>query len=586
MSKSTIFRAAARMTPRMALHQAKRLARNRIVPRIAGRYQQRIEADAGRLPLPSAPERIPHALAAFIGTFYREDAHAMDDAARGRFTLLGKTVDFGSIGAIDWDHKLPEEADHNLWRMKLTQTEIVHSLLASGEPERQQIAVQLLDGIDRHRSFTSAAAFKTAWAPYGVSHRLLAMLSGLALAPRVTGEAHAAIGRFARLDAAFLWQNIEHDLRNNHTERNLAAVCLYHIAADAIAPGQARSLDRDIAALVEATVLPDGTQIERSAMYQGLTVMSLRIFAATPFLSASTRALAAERGGAAEAAWAFLTHEDGDIALFNDAWVGEMPSPAEILGGVPATVPAALPDGGYFRVGSGGVRALMDAGEIGPRWNPGHGHADFLALEVDVDGRRFLVDPGTSQYSTGERRSFERAAASHNGPRYAGTEPVEYSGCFKVGRLAAARPIDVGELGVAAIGGVLETAAGRVARIVAALPEGGLLVVDRWSASSVAGLVTLLMPQDWQIEKAGAELRARDGSVGIAVLRGRANDPAEASWCRYFMAPEPAITTTLRAEPAPEGGQVAAFAIGARERVVPEDLFGRINDAARCAVAG
>lgn len=589
MPSFTTVQAAARMTPRMAAHQVKRLARNRLVPRFPARYDALIARDAARLPAPERLEAIPPALARFIGAFYAEHEEAMTDAARGRFTLLGRTVEFGSIEAIDWDHRLPEEKDHNLWRMKLTQLEIVHSLLASGERRHQDTAVRLLAAIAASRSFASPAAFKTAWAPYGVSHRLLAMLSGLALAAaadRLPADILREVGCFARSDAAFLWRNIEHDLRNNHTERNLAALCLYHMAAGTIGRARSRGLDGDIRALVRATVLPDGTQIERSAMYQGLTVMSLRVFAATPFLAAATRALCAERGDAAERAWAFLAHEDGGIALFNDSWIGEMPPPREIFGDAAPAPPAALPDGGYYRVAGDGVAALMDAGAIGPRWNPGHGHADFLALEIDVAGRRFLVDPGTSQYSTGARRSLERSAASHNGPRYVGVEPVDYAGCFKVGRLAAARPLDPALL-AGAIGGMLATAAGAIARIVAPLPEGGLLVVDRWAAAAPRGAVALLLPATWLIEeRGGSGLRARDGDATavLRVHRGTLGQPTAAEWCRCFMAPEAATAIELLAV-ATGAAQSCAFSVSSGGATADAELVDALDGVLARALA-
>jgi len=495
----------------------------------------------------------------------------MREAARGRFTLLGRTVDFESIAEIDWSHRLPDENDHHLWRMKLTQLEIVHSLVASGDPTHHGTAISLLKGFSRSRSFASREAFTTGWSPYGTSHRLLALLSSLTIAVRagrIAPEARADLEAFAQLDAGFLWQNIEHDLRNNHTERNLAALCLYHLAAGAIAPARARALDREVERIVASTVLADGTQIERSAMYQGLTVMALRIFEACSFLSTATRELAHERADAATRAWRFLTHDDGDIALFNDSWIGEVPRAGTILDSQPIGLPHALPDAGYFRLAAGAVAAILDGGEIGPRWNPGHGHADFLALEVDVDGRRFVVDPGTSQYSTGPRRSYERASASHNGPRYRGVEPVEYSGCFKVGRLNRAVPLrgsDLSKLSVAAIGGRIETSAGSCTRVVCALPNGGLLVVDSWGSPRPAGSTSILIPDEWRIEDAGPTVvrtRAAQVETTLAVHQGRIGAIEDAVWSRHYLKTERAHSVALEPALGPAGTQRLVFGIG------------------------
>jgi hypothetical protein len=555
----------------MAAYQLKRLARNKTVPKIAAHYEWMIRRHAAKLPPPTRCDGIAPSLAAFVGAFYHHTDDQMRDAARGRFTLLGRTVDFESIAEIDWSHRLPDENDHHLWRMKLTQLEIVHSLVASGDPTHHGTAIALLKGFSRSRSFASREAFTTGWSPYGTSHRLLALLSSLTIAVRegrIAPEARADLEAFAQLDAGFLWQNIEHDLRNNHTERNLAALCLYHLAAGVIAPARARALDREVARIVASTVLADGTQIERSAMYQGLTVMALRIFEACSFLSTATRELAHERADAATRAWRFLTHDDGDIALFNDSWIGEVPPPGTILDSQPIGLPHALPDAGYFRLAAGPVAAILDAGEIGPRWNPGHGHADFLALEVDVDGRRFVVDPGTSQYSTGPRRSYERASASHNGPRYRGVEPVEYSGCFKVGRLNRAVPLratDLSKLSVAAIGGRIETSAGSCTRVVCALPNGGLLVVDSWGSPRPAGSTSILIPDEWRIEDAGpTAVRARAAQVETTLIvhQGRFGAIEDAVWSRHYLKTERAHSVALEPALGPAGTQRLVFGIG------------------------
>jgi hypothetical protein len=555
----------------MAAYQLKRLARNKAVPKIAARYDHMIRATAATLPLPTYCERIPPDLSSFIGAFYHHTDVEMHDAARGRFTILGRTVDFGSIAGIDWCHRLPDENDVLFWRMKLAQLEVLHSLIASSDPTHHKTAIALLNSFTDSRTFASDDAFSIGWSPYGVSHRLLAILSGLSIASRKDGiaaDARADLEAFARLDAGFLWRNIEHELRNNHTERNLAALCLYHTAAGLISPTRAKVLNREVGRIIRATVLADGMQIERSAMYQGLTVMSLRIFGTCSFLSPATRELASERADAAIRAWLFLAHNDGEISLFNDSWIGEVPSPQIILDPESFTLPPALPEAGYFRLSSGSVVAILDAGDIGPRWNPAHGHADFLALEVDAHGRRFIVDPGTSQYSSGFQRHHERSSASHNGPRYCGVEPVQYLGSFKVGRLnrAVTLPATVlSNLSVAAIGGRIRTSAGSCTRVVCAAPSGGLVIVDRWESAQPEGATRILVPSEWRVDTDGpTAVRARSADVEttLAVYQGQLKPVDAATWSRHYMRNERAHSITLKPAHESAGSQQLVFGIG------------------------
>ncbi|HEX9395341.1 MAG TPA: alginate lyase family protein [Burkholderiales bacterium] len=80
----------------------------------------------------------------------------------------------------------------------------------------------------------------------------------------------------------------------------------------------------------------------------------------------------------------------------------------------------AFRDGGYYVLGrnfgaAGEVKAVVDAGPLGFLSIAAHGHADALALTLSIDGREFLVDPGTYAYH-GERRwrDYFRGTAAHN----------------------------------------------------------------------------------------------------------------------------------------------------------------------------
>jgi hypothetical protein len=74
-----------------------------------------------------------------------------------------------------------------------------------------------------------------------------------------------------------------------------------------------------------------------------------------------------------------------------------------------------FPDTGYF-VASGADRShgVLDAGPHG-YLNGGHAHADALALTLSIEGRRLLIDPGTSTYTMNASwRDRMRSTASHN----------------------------------------------------------------------------------------------------------------------------------------------------------------------------
>ncbi|HMY50867.1 MAG TPA: alginate lyase family protein [Rhodocyclaceae bacterium] len=80
----------------------------------------------------------------------------------------------------------------------------------------------------------------------------------------------------------------------------------------------------------------------------------------------------------------------------------------------------AFPDGGVYVLGSAldtprEVRVVADAGPLGLGGIAAHGHADALSFTLSMDGREFLVDPGTGTYH-GPRawRDGFRSTALHN----------------------------------------------------------------------------------------------------------------------------------------------------------------------------
>jgi hypothetical protein len=82
-----------------------------------------------------------------------------------------------------------------------------------------------------------------------------------------------------------------------------------------------------------------------------------------------------------------------------------------------AAIPKAFPAGGIYLINDQKPcpqQLMIDAGPQGTG-RSGHGHADALSLRFSLDGRRFLVDPGTYRYlSDREERDWFRGTGAHN----------------------------------------------------------------------------------------------------------------------------------------------------------------------------
>lgn len=117
-------------------------------------------------------------------------------------------------------------------------------------------------------------------------------------------------------------------------------------------------------------------------------------------------------------------------------------------------VPAAAPqnflrfdDFGLYIMRSARIWLAVRCGQVGQRGNGGHAHNDQLSLELCVDGRPFLVDPGTYVYTPSpDMRNYFRSTCSHS-TLTAGTGEQNgwlagREGLFSMSRIAKAQVVE------------------------------------------------------------------------------------------------------------------------------------------------
>jgi len=80
-------------------------------------------------------------------------------------------------------------------------------------------------------------------------------------------------------------------------------------------------------------------------------------------------------------------------------------------------------------------------GPIGRNGRGGHAHNDQLAIELNISGIDWIVDPGTYVYTSApDKRNLYRSVNSHFAPQYEGQEPASLSkGLFALGDTAQAK---------------------------------------------------------------------------------------------------------------------------------------------------
>lgn len=372
------------------------------------------------------------------GTWQRAPAKPAAWLGELRFRFLN--MEHAMSRAGDWNNStLPK-----LWLYNLHYFDWLQSASAANGLEQQHALM-------RSWIAENAFGFGNGWEPYPVSLRIV----NWAKFALTTGALPSDIERSLAVQTDFLSQRIEYDLLGNHLMANAKGLLFggwffRGSDADRWAALGLDLLEREL----KEQVLPDGGHFERSAMYHStiledvLDLINLAHVMDVPVPRTWTDAAARMRS------WLLaMTHDDGGIALFNDAAFGIAPDPAEIEAysarlGLPEMAPLQpgllpLANSGYFRWQAGRAVVIGDIGDVGPHYQPGHGHADTLSFELSLGPDRMIVDTGTSTYAVGEERLRQRSTAAHNTVSIDGQNSSEVWSSFRIARRATISGLEI-----------------------------------------------------------------------------------------------------------------------------------------------
>ena len=112
---------------------------------------------------------------------------------------------------------------------------------------------------------------------------------------------------------------------------------------------------------------------------------------------------------------------------------------------------AAYPEFGLYVARSGRLYLAIRCGRLHPQGSGAHAHNDQLSIELWIDGKALVTDPGTWVYTPlPEERNRYRSALAHFAPRVAGREPSRIdAGLFFMRDSARARCLYFGPRGFA-----------------------------------------------------------------------------------------------------------------------------------------
>jgi hypothetical protein len=380
--------------------------------------------------LPRVPTRVP-ALARreALPSTCPLDAHDLDLLREGVLCLAGHEA------ALPLDSPFVPDEHDPLYRYQLHE----HGWLREALTHAPELRATLSPWLDRYVE-TRFDPRSIALDPYPLATRLREH-QGLVQLGLVAPERLAQ--SFADGTRLLLGLTETHLLANHLLRDRAAAVVGAAWIGGSLGPAlRARTL-AGFAAECDAQLDADGMHEERCPSYHAHALGDLlfALEASETFERSAERDRAreqlrahAERAlGALEA----VTHADDAVAAFGDSAprstprTGAMTQWAAALG-LHAAAPPPQPAGelvrttltrsGFSTLRGDAYHAFVTHGPFGAPSQPGHAHCDLFAFELDVSGRRVVVDPGVHAYHDPVARLASRTGRAHATPVLEGEE--------------------------------------------------------------------------------------------------------------------------------------------------------------------
>ena len=249
----------------------------------------------------------------------------------------------------------------------------------------------------------------------------------------------------------FLNRNIEYDILGNHIIANAKAL-IYggiffhnHDGSKFLTKGRKIFVEG-----LNKQILNDGGHYERSPMYHSLILEDLLdIYSITyngsNYLKKSDLKLLKFKIIKMLTWLKLMIHNDGQVSFFNDSVFGiaksykYLLSYAKSLSIKPkfqkkkATI---LKESGYFVYFNKNINFKFNIGSVAPKEQPGHSHANTLAIELSIGKDRFIVNSGISTYDIGQLRSMQRSTRAQSTLQINNSNSSDVWSSFRVGRRA------------------------------------------------------------------------------------------------------------------------------------------------------
>ncbi len=360
---------------------------------------------------------------------------SVEELLTGKVTFLYEQEKFCWNGT--WE--IPERSA--LWNFNLHYFEFLFPLAkVYGDTGEQKYLDEIKKSILGWIASNPKNAGGPGWAAYTIALRTVNWLSCLSALNGALEEDAPFYRQFTSSvyeQYGFLADHLEKDLLANHYFEDLKAliICALYFGDEKMLSAALK----EFKAQCREQILPDGMHFELSPMYHKIILEDvLRVAVALRGAGRADAEIEAYIQPMLDVAYSF---EEGleRIPLFNDCGnnvaksLSALMLAAENHFGIAPVYKAQLPDSGYYIFKQGQWKLIVDAGQPGPAYIPGHAHCDAMSFELFKDGKPVLVNCGTYAYQC-EQRGFFRSTAAHNTVMCAGVEQSQCWGVFRMGK--------------------------------------------------------------------------------------------------------------------------------------------------------
>jgi len=206
--------------------------------------------------------------------------------------------------------------------------------------------------------------------------------------------------------------------------------------------GQAKKI---LTEQLQEQILPDGAHFELSPMYHQLMLYrvldSINLFQQNPKEEFKDLENIFIQKAELMLGWLqAITFQNGELPKLNDSTDAIAPKVHQLLDYADRlnvkTPKIKLKESGYRKMKNTSFEMIIDVGQIGPDYIPGHAHSDTFNFVLHYEGKPLIVDTGISTYEKNQKRNQERSTAAHNTVVIAKAEQSEVWGGFRVARRA------------------------------------------------------------------------------------------------------------------------------------------------------